>query len=300
MLYAYFPTVDLSWEPYVEKWVWPVASIAQMSAVYLVVIITADRWWAICFPLKSKRTATQHWATIAVSLVVIWSVVFNAPTFLDMEVRWNNDTCRPEFTPTPWFLSARYQLIYKTILCFVFRTLLPLAVVIRLNAKLIQAIHKANHRVIHMDHHHSSNNINHLIAVVVSVFIICALPDSVYRILKTIEMYHSDILPFDWIFFAYFGTLTNLMLTINSSVNFLIYCVTGAKFRHTLAGLSVCRDSGTAECSPPRRRSRSRRLTASQSSKESNISMTQMWFTKNLIWRRSSTPSYGVKDSSCV
>jgi len=51
----WLPTVVRSGWPYVEPYVWPVASIAQTCNVWLVVVLTADRYVAICRPLHAAQ-----------------------------------------------------------------------------------------------------------------------------------------------------------------------------------------------------------------------------------------------------
>jgi hypothetical protein len=41
--------------PYVEPYVWPLASIAQTCTVWVVVVVTADRYIAICRPLHAAQ-----------------------------------------------------------------------------------------------------------------------------------------------------------------------------------------------------------------------------------------------------
>ena len=51
----WLPTVAQRGWPYVEPYVWPLASIAQTCNVWLVVILTADRYIAICRPLHAAQ-----------------------------------------------------------------------------------------------------------------------------------------------------------------------------------------------------------------------------------------------------
>ena len=48
------PSSRLVW-PYVEPYVWALASIAQTCTVWLVVVVTADRYVAICRPLHAPQ-----------------------------------------------------------------------------------------------------------------------------------------------------------------------------------------------------------------------------------------------------
>jgi len=47
-------TVRGAW-PYVEPYIWPLASTAQTCNVWLVVVLTADRYVAICRPLHAAQ-----------------------------------------------------------------------------------------------------------------------------------------------------------------------------------------------------------------------------------------------------
>ena len=46
--------VQRGW-PYVEPYIWPLASMAQTCNVWLVVVLTADRYIAICKPLHATQ-----------------------------------------------------------------------------------------------------------------------------------------------------------------------------------------------------------------------------------------------------
>ncbi|KAK2147331.1 hypothetical protein NP493_3477g00004, partial [Ridgeia piscesae] len=62
------------------------ASIAQTSAVWLVVILTADRYIAICRPLHACQYSTRSRARRAVVLVWLMSVLYNLPRFFERNI----------------------------------------------------------------------------------------------------------------------------------------------------------------------------------------------------------------------
>jgi len=84
-------------------------------------------------------------------------------------------------------------------------------------------------------------NITLMLVIVVSVFIICQLPDMTIRIAEQFKAEpHAHERAVRVLFGStgeqdfkrYVNSVTNLMITLNSSVNFLIYCLVGRKFRY--------------------------------------------------------------------
>jgi len=77
-----------------------------------------------------------------------------------------------------------------------------------------------------------------MLVVVVVVFIVCQLPIGawyVYYVLRT----YADV-PYSWSAMLYAGTIGELMVTVNSSVNVVIYCFMGRQFRAILLRIIGC------------------------------------------------------------
>ena len=91
------------------------------------------------------------------------------------------------------------------------------------------------------------------LVIVVVIFVICELPDLFLRswmLLRGISAEHVSY-PLDTL--RAVNIISNLCLTINSSVNFIIYCLVGQRFRNVLARI-LCSDARP----PLRRRNRLR------------------------------------------
>ena len=107
--------------PYVEVYAWPLASIAQTSTVWLVVLVTADRYVAICRPLHAPQYSTVSRSRTAV--VAIWavSVAYNVPRFFEREISIKAHPSVANATRLVTSLSdlrtnAAYFLVYKVLL----------------------------------------------------------------------------------------------------------------------------------------------------------------------------------------
>ena len=132
---------------HMEPYVWPLTSIAQTVTIWVVVLVTVDRYIAICMPLRSKiRTLPR--ARAAVTVVVVAAILYNIPRFFERTV--SSILCdgryRIVLEATELRGSNLYFVVYKTICYFVFRTIGPLMLLIVLNARLIRALREMRRR----------------------------------------------------------------------------------------------------------------------------------------------------------
>lgn len=228
---------------YVEVIIWPSAAMAQTCSVWLVVLVTADRCLGISRPLHAKSIATVQRALLSIVAVATFAVVFNIPTAFDLTLKIIVDPCtnetRKDAAASDLSKNPVYQLAYKAILCFVFRTAIPLVLVIAFNVQIVQAILQSRQQslnAVRTNEPTHKSNLNKVIAGVVLIFVICESPDFTFRLLRAVSFYNPQIL--DWNKMMYFAHFSNLMLTVNSSANFIAYCVVGKKFRQILKEMS--------------------------------------------------------------
>ena len=128
--------------------VYACASIAQTCTVWIVVIVTADRWVAITRPLQAPRYSTL--SRVRKEVVIAWFIatVYNVPRFFERSIVSYDDNegkilCwRVKWT---WLREHPYYvIIYDSALFFLLRFLLPLSSLAFFNTKLIQAIRTSN------------------------------------------------------------------------------------------------------------------------------------------------------------
>ena len=225
--------------PHVFVVMWPVASMAQSISVWMVVLVTFDRYDAICHAMATTKYMTKTKVRIYIGIVILGSICFNLPTVFDVRVVDRRPFCsninKIDTFVTAFYQDPIYDLIYKTILTIIFRVALPVFIVIILNFLILYQVKKSEEFRAGIVQRASNGirSINVMIGTVTFVYVICELPDLTYRVLRVIKFYNPDFL-MAWDQFAYFAQVSNLFLTINSSTNFLWYCLAGTKFRETL------------------------------------------------------------------
>jgi len=132
---------------HLEPYIWPLASIAQTVTIWVVVLVTVDRYIAICMPLRSKiRTLPR--ARAAVAVVIVAAILYNIPGFFEKTVWYKKcgGRYKIQLEYTDMRRSNWYFVVYKTICYFVFRTIGPLLLLIVLNASLIRALRQMRRR----------------------------------------------------------------------------------------------------------------------------------------------------------
>ena len=186
------PTLE-RYFPYIDPFIWPMASIAQTCTVGLVVVVTADRYVAICRPLHAPQYSTMSRMRKVVVLVCVFSILYNLPRFwertVDHQFNATTNVSIPVSRKTELRNNTEYVIIYKTICYFIVRFFVPLSSLAFFNARLIQAI-KASYRQRNempagdTRNHHRNREVTRYsltLVVVVVVFIICATPDYFLR-----------------------------------------------------------------------------------------------------------------------
>lgn len=82
-LYIYYYRVY----PLIAPVVFPIAMISQTVSVYLTLIVTLERFVAVCHPLQARSLCTCGRARLYVIFVIIFSVLYNITRFWEVEVR---------------------------------------------------------------------------------------------------------------------------------------------------------------------------------------------------------------------
>jgi len=140
-----------------------------------------------------------------------------------------------------------YFLVYRTVLYVVFRSVGPLLILVVLNARLATAlsvIRRRRRRLLSTGARRaraSRSNTTTMLLVVVSTFVVCELPDVGLRLAVTVYEFQSAVrLHLDAVRHAHIAT--NALHVVNASVNFVIYCLVGHRFRRILGRrLTECR-----------------------------------------------------------
>ena len=213
-----------------------ILNVFHVTSIYSVVIVTGDRYIAICRPLHSGRLSTTRNARWAVGIVWFLAVIFTIPIgFGFMTIPCNNATAECHTSSKLLLHHKLYTLVYYVILDSIVRIIIPLTVLIILNIKLIKAVRAS--REMHSETQRQQNNTTVMLVTIVITFIICFTPYVLENVLRVIDDFGQDINL--WMIPFYTSVVSNMFLAVNSAVNFLIYLARGERFRRILGNICV-------------------------------------------------------------
>lgn len=169
----------------------------------------------------------------------------------------DDDVMKVEVAKTDLRNDLVYFLVYKTICYLLFRAGGPLATLIVLNSRLLTTLrHQKRWRRSRQSVMTSRvsawhrENVTAMLVTVVTVFIICELPDCALRLVYAGAQLTSDPSSDLMLTFRYVNTITNALLAFNSSINFVIYFLVGRTFRRVFIASLACNRQPVAVRSP--------------------------------------------------
>jgi hypothetical protein len=217
-----------------QPYVFPLLKTCQTLCIWMMVLVTVDRFLFVCHPLRSPL---KHRGA-GVIVVTIVAVLYNLPRFFDSCVMRFHDVCGNRTTSrmvySQLFQNILYFDIYQYSMYMLFLYILPLTALLVLNIKLIQAVRVSRKRVQSANSTVSyENNVTLILAIIIVVFIVCETPELFLKIatvvsrhLGSTEIFNLDLLRF--------GIVNEVLLVINSSSNFVIYILLGKRFRRVM------------------------------------------------------------------
>ena len=258
--------------------IWAFGCIIQTGAIWFVVAVTWDRFYAIGWPIKRNKRRSKHRACKLIGGVIMFSVLFNIPRFFHFHtmnrkdidssiILLFNDTsftsknCTatsqdpnstqssststpsksfPGVNATHLYENMWYHYIYYTCLSWLVMYIIPLCTLIILNGLLFRQIRKAqrNHAILV-----NSKRERDSISVTVNIVAIV----TIFITCQAPDFIHTLI---SYPSFGAHGSIKEYMksaayafLAFNSSINFIVYCLFYKRFRNTVLRMFCSKNS---------------------------------------------------------
>ncbi len=241
---------------YYSVLLWPLVHMSQTGTVWIMVLVAANRFIAVCKPLHASRLCTKRNIRIQLLVLALAIIIYNTPRFFEYRLVNRNVTTE---NGTAVLIEQNegiaelylYNILYENVAYCLFVVLIPLVVLVFFNVHLVHSLKKAqqNRRALHSRGNVEENNITLVMVVIIIVFIACQTPAAINQILYYLldDSYKESCTKY-----MHYFHLCNLIILINSSVNFIIYCVLRRQFQQELVAL-LCRCSPSTRQAPLRK-----------------------------------------------
>lgn len=211
---------------------YPVALIAQTASVWTMIVITLERYLAVCWPLRAIYLCDRRHANIALVCIIIFSVCYNIVRFWEYEFYPNEN--RLELLLKG---NQMYVRVYNHWLYFVTIFLIPFLVLLIFQSLIISAIQKARQNRLQLSRQQWSEHRTALMMVVIMCsFLVCNLLALILNAMETLNddafKNYSDV-------FVLLSDVNNLLVEINSSLNFIVYYYFSQNFRFAFSRMFV-------------------------------------------------------------
>lgn len=211
--------------PRISPYIFPIAMCAQTASIYLTFTVTLERFVAVCHPLRARALCTYGRAKLYVIGCCVFAVLYNMPRFLEVNVQeyqYDEVTFVYCVAASELRSNAEYIKIYIHWLYLIFMYILPFINLAILNALIYNQVRKANRERQRLSRTEKREiGLATMLLCVVFVFFLCNVLAMITNILEAFYDTIND----------YLVTTSNLLVTINSSVNFIIYVIFGEKFK---------------------------------------------------------------------
>uniref|UniRef100_A0A1B0CRX1 G-protein coupled receptors family 1 profile domain-containing protein n=2 Tax=Lutzomyia longipalpis TaxID=7200 RepID=A0A1B0CRX1_LUTLO len=201
--------------PNISPYVFPIAMVAQTASIYLTFTVTLERFVAVCHPLRVRALCTYGRAK---------AILYNLPRFFEVSViehvfKGGVVYCviASEMRSNPNYIEIYIHWLY-----LIFIYVLPFSQLAILNALIYAQVRRANRERQRLSRTEKREiGLATMLLCVVIVFFLCNVLAMINNIMEAFYDTTND----------YLVNTSNLLVTINSSVNFIIYVIFGEKFK---------------------------------------------------------------------
>ena len=133
---------------YMRKFAWVPANMLQMASGWYIVIITVQRYVAVCLPYNVQKYGSVKVAWIEVAIVTVISIVFNLPRFFEFDIISTSQPGAVRAIKNDMGASNSYNLYYKSVTYYLLSYAIPLIILSYLTVALIRQLRKNGNQVV--------------------------------------------------------------------------------------------------------------------------------------------------------
>ncbi|XP_052788786.1 probable G-protein coupled receptor 139 [Mya arenaria] len=229
--------------------------VSSVTSVWLIIAVTIERFIAVKFPLRAPRICNVYRARVVILAIVVATCLLNMHIIwtVELQTKDHNGTLTSECEASqlhrvlvmevwPWVDAAVYSLF-------------PFVIISILNVLIVRCVLSARKQRSHMQNlggttkflavnkqqggkrpNESSKKLTCMLLAVSFTFLITTLPMNILLLVRAFtEEKNKDLNSHEYkkqfAQMTLARTIVELLMYVNHSVNFFLYCATGRKFR---------------------------------------------------------------------
>lgn len=218
----YREVIDHPLTPYMRKYLWPLVHITQLETVWITVLISVNRFIAICLPFRALSLCTLSRVRLQVGALFVLTILYNIPRFYETQLKQN----------------YLYNIVYENVLYGLVVFLVPFLILTVLNARLIHEIIRLGNRLGNSSATHQpmrdeeeERNITVVMTAVVVLFLVCQTPACINHLLFYVLGPEAYLCGHPYFYYYH---ISNLVVSSTACINFVVYCIFRHRFRQRI------------------------------------------------------------------
>lgn len=198
---------------------------------WLTVSVAAERYVMVCHAARARDMCNMGRAKLTCVIVFLSMSLLTVPFALKYQATWqmNNDTNTTELVVQVTELWTDKDFKYTfTWITNLLRSVIPLCILVTFNYFIVQALRKTRSNKRKLSSRH---RITLMLVSVIVLFLICVTPDAIMSTFFGFGYYEANFLV------RGVREITDLLLTVNSAMNFVLYCTFNKIFRRNFMHL---------------------------------------------------------------
>ncbi len=230
--------------------------LALTMISWITCLITFFRFYIVCYPFNAYKLPNLQGTRFIVLIFFVMAALMEIPRFFEQEMFHYHDvnlnaTCFYS-NYTLLYQNKWYQIFYRNMFVLGISLILPIVWCVVLTGKLVLTILRttserkqllAKSKMYDLQ----ESYITRVSVLVVMIYIVCQLPSAIYAIMRNVMTIDYEHACSSYLYTVYIG---ELMLVVNSAVNFIVYALTTPRFRRKLKTVCLTR------CDMPHRKIR--------------------------------------------
>ena len=215
-----------------------IQNIFTYISTWLTVLMATTRYIAICRPLHARYLVETRATILTIISIVVFCFLLGLPAFW----KFSYILCSKEgfyVIDQGFFVTQKsFRKAFTYVWCII-GFFIPMAILVYCNIHLIGALRES----MRMRKHYTTSNktvspgshITPTLVAVICQFLLLMTPSEV------INFYYFAVGQDVAEAFTFAIVVTNILQTLNFSLNFILYCIVNSRFRSTLLQLITCR-----------------------------------------------------------